>query len=99
MTRFAIALPVLLGFASLAHAAPVTHIVSPQQLDKIQPGESARQVVAALGKPEFKPSWPDGSYSLAYETPSSDNFGNAQLYINVDARTHKVIGYQVAEND
>ncbi len=99
MTRFAIALPVLLGFASLAQAAPATHIVSPQQLDMIQPGEPAKQVIAMLGKPEFKPAWLDGSYSLAYETPSSDNFGSAQLYINVDKQTHKVIGYQVAESD
>lgn len=96
MKRFALAVPALLCLASVARAEPM---IQPDQYATIHEGESARDIVAQFGRPEFQPHWANGTYSLAYETQASEGVGHAQVYVDVDAATHKVLGYEVVNQE
>lgn len=90
----------LLSLSSIASARVTeSHFVTPQQLAAIHTGESAKDVRARLGHPEFHPRWGNGTYSMVYQTADSDGVYNANLYIDVDRHTHKVIGYSIDDNE
>ncbi len=88
-----------LSSVASASAASDAHFVTPQQLAAIHTGESAKDVRAQLGQPAFHPRWGDGTYSMVYQTADSDGLYNANLYIDVDRATHKVVGYSIDDNE
>lgn len=66
-----------------------SRLVSQQQLDKLHAGESLREVVSNLGKPNNITKWADGSRSAVYDTGDSQ-VGPQKVYIDLDAQDRVV---------
>ncbi|MEC5386445.1 hypothetical protein VVD49_11975 [Uliginosibacterium sp. H3] len=83
-----IALP---GQAS-AFTIPNYHVTQ-AQIDSLQAGASANDVIEALGKPEDTASWRDGTRSMVYETYDNAD-GNRRVYVDLDS-SGKMIDVEV----